>query len=73
MLFLVGIGLSDPRDITVKGLDIVKKAHKVFLESYTSILCYGSDVQALVSYRLQNLCLMYCHIGTTVWTQSTDR
>lgn len=38
MLYLVGLGLSDETDITVKGLDIVRKASRVYLEAYTSIL-----------------------------------
>ncbi|PGH11018.1 diphthine synthase [Polytolypa hystricis UAMH7299] len=38
MLHLVGLGLADETDITVKGLEIVKKAERVYLEAYTSIL-----------------------------------
>ncbi|EFE44310.1 hypothetical protein TRV_00926 [Trichophyton verrucosum HKI 0517] len=38
MLYLVGLGLADETDITVKGLEIVKKAERVYLEAYTSIL-----------------------------------
>jgi len=38
MLYLVGLGLADETDITVKGLDIVRKASRVYLEAYTSIL-----------------------------------
>jgi diphthine methyl ester synthase len=38
MLYLVGLGLSDETDITVKGLEVVKKASRVYLEAYTSIL-----------------------------------
>lgn len=38
MLYLVGLGLADETDITVKGLNIVKTAHRVYLEAYTSIL-----------------------------------
>lgn len=38
MLYLVGLGLCDPSDITVKGLEVVKKASRVYLEAYTSIL-----------------------------------
>lgn len=38
MLYLVGLGLGDVRDISVKGLEIVKSADRVYLESYTSIL-----------------------------------
>jgi diphthine synthase len=38
MLFLIGLGLGDEKDITVKGLEIVRRCAKVFLESYTAIL-----------------------------------
>lgn len=38
MLYLVGLGLADETDITVKGLEAVKKAERVYLEAYTSIL-----------------------------------
>ena len=38
MLYLVGLGLADEKDITVKGLEVVKRAERVYLESYTSIL-----------------------------------
>ena len=37
-LYFIGLGLSDERDISVKGLEIVKKSSRVFLESYTSLL-----------------------------------
>lgn len=48
MLYLVGLGLSDETDITVKGLEIVKKASRVYLEAYTSILLVDQTV--LVSH-----------------------
>ncbi|RMZ82613.1 hypothetical protein DV738_g1691, partial [Chaetothyriales sp. CBS 135597] len=38
MLYLVGLGLADEKDISVKGLEIVKSADRVYLEAYTSIL-----------------------------------
>ena len=38
MLYLVGLGLADESDITVKGLEIVKKADRIYLEAYTSML-----------------------------------
>jgi len=38
MLYLIGLGLADETDITVKGLEIVKRAERVYLEAYTSIL-----------------------------------
>lgn len=43
MLFLIGLGLGDIKDITVKGLEIVKKCDKVYLEHYTSILTVGQS------------------------------
>ncbi|KAK1594184.1 diphthine synthase [Colletotrichum navitas] len=44
MLYLVGLGLSDETDITVKGLEVVKKAARVYLEAYTSILLVDKTV-----------------------------
>ncbi|KAI8865331.1 Diphthine synthase, partial [Ramicandelaber brevisporus] len=38
MLYLIGLGLADERDITVKGLEIVRRCARVYLEAYTSIL-----------------------------------
>ncbi|ORY58050.1 diphthine synthase [Pseudomassariella vexata] len=44
MLYLVGLGLADETDITVKGLEVVKKASRVYLEAYTSILLVDQAV-----------------------------
>ncbi|GMF57823.1 unnamed protein product [[Candida] boidinii] len=38
MLYLIGLGLSHETDITVRGLEVVKKCKRVYLEAYTSIL-----------------------------------
>jgi diphthine synthase len=35
---MIGIGLNDEKDISVKGLEAVKKCDQVYLESYTSKL-----------------------------------
>lgn len=46
MLYFVGIGLADEKDISVKGLEAVKKADFIFLESYTSIFnCPVKDLE----------------------------
>lgn len=45
VLYLVGLGLGDEQDITMKGLKIVQSADRVFLEAYTSIL--GVDRERL--------------------------
>ncbi|CCC67438.1 hypothetical protein NCAS_0A08800 [Naumovozyma castellii] len=38
MLYLIGLGLSYKSDITVRGLEAIKKCSRVYLEHYTSIL-----------------------------------
>ena len=38
VLYFIGLGLGDAKDITLRGLEIVKRAKAVYLESYTSIL-----------------------------------
>ncbi|XP_012285331.1 diphthine methyl ester synthase [Orussus abietinus] len=41
MLFVIGLGLADANDISVKGLEIIRKCDRVYLEAYTSILTVG--------------------------------
>lgn len=43
MLYLVGLGLADETDISVKGLNLVKNASRVYLEAYTSILLVSKE------------------------------
>ncbi len=38
MLWLIGLGLFDEKDISVRGLETIQQCDKVFLENYTSIL-----------------------------------
>lgn len=47
-LYLIGLGLHDEKDITVKGLEIVKKCDKVYLENYTSKL--NSSIEDLEKF-----------------------
>jgi len=44
MLYLIGLGLADEKDISVKGLEIVRKASRVYLEAYTAILLVDQAV-----------------------------
>jgi diphthine methyl ester synthase len=37
-LYLIGLGLNDHKDITVKGLEAIKKSDIIYLENYTSKL-----------------------------------
>lgn len=43
MFYIIGLGLGDCKDITVKGLEIVKNCERVYLEVYTSILTCGTQ------------------------------
>ncbi len=49
MLTFIGLGLYDERDISVKGLEIIKSADEVYLEGYTSRLM-GADVRKLEEF-----------------------
>jgi diphthine methyl ester synthase len=44
VLYFIGLGLGDEKDITVKGLEAIKRCTKVYLESYTSILSTPKSV-----------------------------
>ena len=43
MLYLIGLGLNNEKDISVAGLEIVKKCHTVYLEHYTAILMVDKE------------------------------
>jgi len=44
VLFVIGLGLGDEKDITVKGLEAVKSCSRIYLEAYTSILVVDKEV-----------------------------
>ena len=47
-LYFIGIGLNDEKDVTVKGLETVKKCSHIYLEDYTSKLqCSKEDLEKL--------------------------
>lgn len=50
MLYLIGLGLSDEKDVTVRGLEAIKGSERVYLEAYTSILGVGKERLVCTSY-----------------------
>lgn len=38
MLHIIGLGLADEKDVSVKGLEVIRKAERVYLEAYTAVL-----------------------------------
>lgn len=52
-LYLIGLGLHDEKDISVKGLEIVKQCDLVYLENYTSLLsCSWEDLNLLYGKKI---------------------
>ncbi|ESQ54007.1 hypothetical protein EUTSA_v10025950mg [Eutrema salsugineum] len=47
MLYIIGLGLGDEKDITLRGLEAVKKSQKVYMEAYTSLLSFGLSPDGL--------------------------
>ncbi|XP_069823640.1 diphthine methyl ester synthase [Dendropsophus ebraccatus] len=43
MLYLIGLGLGDAKDVTVRGLEVIRSCSRVYLEAYTSILTVGKE------------------------------
>lgn len=43
VLYMIGLGLGNEKDVSVKGLEIIKKCNKVFLDNYTSVLHVGKE------------------------------
>jgi diphthine methyl ester synthase len=48
-LFVIGLGLGELSDITLKGKELIEKSDIIFLESYTSILI-NSKLQDLEKF-----------------------
>lgn len=50
MLYLIGLGLADEKDISIRGLEIVKSASRVYLEHYTAVLLVDKDKLVYPTY-----------------------
>jgi diphthine synthase len=48
VLYMIGLGLGDEKDITVKGLEAIKKCKRVFLEHYTAVI--GVPIERLSEF-----------------------
>lgn len=48
VLFIIGLGLSNEKDISVRGLEIVRSCDFIFMEYYTSIM--GIDLNSLSEF-----------------------
>lgn len=51
--YFIGLGLSDEKDISIKGLEIIKRCDKIYLENYTSIMqCSIKDLEKLYGKKI---------------------
>jgi len=52
-LYFIGLGLNNEKDITINGLEVVKKCDVAYLENYTSILnCKKEDLEKFYNKKI---------------------
>lgn len=52
-LYFIGLGLNDEKDITLKGLELIRQSDVIYLESYTSILsCQIKSLEKIYSKKI---------------------
>ena len=79
MLYIIGLGLADEKDISVKGLEIVRKADRVYLEAYTAVLLVDQGRLVSVSSSLSRSTpgfiklTEYRTVGSILWTINRTR
>jgi diphthine synthase len=73
MLSIIGIGLNDAQDITLKGLELVKHADFVYLENYTSTLqCPLEDLEKLYGKKIILAERAFVEDGSVIIDQATE-
>ena len=43
VFYIIGLGLGDPYDISIKALKAIKSCKEVYLEYYTSVMNTGNQ------------------------------
>ena len=52
-LYFIGLGLNNEKDITINGIEAIKKCDIVYLENYTSLLnCKKEDLEKLYNKKI---------------------
>lgn len=53
VLYFIGLGLSDGKDVSVKGFEAIKKCGSIYLEHYTSVLnCTVGELEAFCGKKI---------------------
>jgi diphthine synthase len=73
MLYLIGIGLYNEKDISLKGLEHVKSCEKVYLENYTSTLaCKVENLEELYGKKIILAERKFVEDGSQILAESTS-
>jgi diphthamide biosynthesis methyltransferase len=74
MFYAIGLGLADEKDVSVKGLEIIKRAERVYLEAYTAVLLVEKEVLVRnLLGRMPTLGLIAAAVGSLLWPPSHHR
>ncbi len=74
MLLLIGIGLNDPQDITLKGLEAVQETDYVYLENYTSKLqCSTGDLETFYKKKIILADREFVEDGSIILQQAQEK
>lgn len=68
MLYIIGLGLGDERDITLRGLEAIKKCEKVYIEAYTSLLSFGISSNGLSTLVLFSIFYLFYVCFLVFWS-----
>lgn len=66
MLYIIGLGLGNEQDITLKGLEAVRKCQKVYMEAYTSLLSFGLSTHGLSNLVRIHISSLFLSISTSL-------
>jgi len=55
MLTLVGLGLYDEKDLTLRGIEAAKSADKVYIELYTSVWRGKENLEKMIGKKIEEL------------------
>lgn len=68
MFYAIGLGLADEKDVSVKGLEIIKRAERVYLEAYTAVLLVEKEVLVRnLPLCMRNPALIAIAVGSLLW------
>lgn len=63
VFYIIGLGLGDPEDISVKALKAIKSCKEVYLEYYTSIMSTSNqDLESFLGVKLIEADRDFCEV-----------